>query len=224
MENNRFEEVEKKENGLVKILKIIGKYLKNLNYDFIASFKYNNMKLASILIAFPGIFFGFFLGIHSSVINSVTYVSTNVNGVDVYYHGMSFDFTGICIFILMLFSILNIFSATNVSKKKNLGSVVTSTITTTILTIAGCVYLYGISTWITGHMEFLNKVNELVANGMSLSDAQSAANGIGLSGEFEVTFEIVMVYISVILSIVAAISGCILGFINYDRTYEKVDR
>ena len=61
MDNNRYEEVEKKENPFLKVLKIFGQYLKNLGYDFVISFKYNNMKLASILVAIPGVLLGFFL-------------------------------------------------------------------------------------------------------------------------------------------------------------------
>ena len=60
MENNRYEEVEKKENVFAKAFKAFGKYLARVWKDFIASFRYNNMKLAGWLIAVPGIFIGFF--------------------------------------------------------------------------------------------------------------------------------------------------------------------
>ena len=44
------------------------KYLYYLVFDFINSFRYNNMKLSAILVAVPGILIGFFLNSHANTI------------------------------------------------------------------------------------------------------------------------------------------------------------
>ena len=73
MENNRYEEVEKKQNVFARGFKAFGKYISRVWKDFIASFRYNNMKLAGWLIAVPGIFIGFFLKWHAPVVKELSY-------------------------------------------------------------------------------------------------------------------------------------------------------
>jgi len=199
---NRYEEVPQKENVFAKIFKTLGAYFANVFKDFITSFKYNNMKLAGILVAVPGVFLGFFLHWHAIVVNQVAYRTGEVvNGKEVLY-GMPFDFTGLVLFILMLFGILNIFSSVTMSNKKNLGSVVTCTITSSVIVIAGALYLYALFTFIAGYN-----------NG-----------SIPMKTEFHMDGNWIISIISIIISMVASIAGVVLGFINYDRTYEKVDR
>ena len=126
MENNRYEEVEKKQNVFALAFKNFGKYIARVWKDFIASFRYNNMKLAGWLIALPGIFIGFFLQWHAPVVKNLAFtysVYDEVLDATVDKSYIPFDYTGIALFILMLAGILNIFGAASVIGKKNLGSV-----------------------------------------------------------------------------------------------------
>lgn len=209
MENkdlNRYEEQPAKENVFMKVLKMFLVYLKNLGYDFITSFKYNNMKLAAILVAVPGVLFGFFLGSHAEVLKvlSFRYISgmDYVEYVPIYsnYAGMPFDYTGMAVFALMLLGILNLFNSLSLSGKKNLGSVIKCTIVTAAFIIVGAAYLYAI---------FYYK---------SLCD-----NGT-IKEPWVWNYDYVLSLITVIGSIVCSVAGCVIAFIKYDRTYEKVDR
>ena len=208
MENNRYEEVEKKENKFVSVLKGFGKYLVRVWKDFIASFRYNNMKLAGWLIAVPGIFIGFFLQWHAPVVKQLAFnYSVYSEELDelVAESYIGFDFTGIALFILMLAGILNIFGAAAVMSKKNLGSVVRATIFTGIVTITGALYLYAIFFY-----------NDLVKSGK----INAGIEDWKLMGDTK----FVLAIISIVVSILCSVLGCVLGFIKYDRTYEKVDR
>ena len=209
MENNRYEEVEKKENKFVAALKGFGKYLARVWKDFIASFKYNNMKLAGWLIALPGIFIGFFLQWHAPAVKQMSFnhafIDEDFELITV--NEIGFDYTGIILFALMLAGILNIFGAASVMGKKNLGSVVRATIFTGIIVVCGALYLFAIFYY-----------NSLVQKGIINVTTDSSAWSIWSDTNF------VMAIISIIVSMVSAVAGCVIGFIKYDRTYEKVDR
>ena len=208
MENNRYEEVEKKENKFVLGLKYFGKYLARVWKDFIASFRYNNMKLAGWLIAVPGIFIGFFLQWHAPAVKQMAFEHAGIiDGEYTKINELGFDYTGAVLFVLMLAGILNIFGAAAVMGKKNLGSVVRATIFTSIIVICGAMYLYAMIFY-----------NSLVQNGTIKVNTTGEAWSIWSDTNF------VMSFISIVVSMVSAIAGCILGFIKYDRTYEKVDR
>jgi len=220
MDNNskdpsRYEDVPQKEGSVSKIFKTLGSYFKNVFKDFIASFKYNNMKLAGILVAVPGVFLGFFLHWHAIVVNQMAYntghVLVSLGETDAGFpalienpvlYGVPFDFSGLVLFVLMLFGILNIFGAVTLSGKKNFGSVITCTITTVVICLAGALYLYSLFT-------FLNGVN---------------SGAIKMNNEVHVDENWIISIVSIIISMVSSIAGVILGFINYDRTYEKADR
>lgn len=189
---------EKKENKFLKILKTLGIYLKNVFTDFITSFKYNNMKLAGLLVCVPGIFLGFFLSFHAPVVSQISYKMSDTQ----YYMNISFDPTGILLFLLMLFGILNIFMGTAMISSKNLGSVVKATITSSLLVICGVAYLVLL-------FIFVNGVN---------------TGAISVTNQNIVDSNFITSVVSVIISIVCSIVGLILGYIHYDRTYEKVDR
>ncbi len=233
MDNNRYEEVEKKENPLIKVLKIFGQYLKNLGYDFIVSFKYNNMKLASILVAIPGVLLGFFLKWHAPVVRTIVFSQGELDGVAQFYK-ISFDYSGMILFILMLFGILNIFTAFSMSKKKNLGSVVLSTICSSVIIVCGVLYIFAIVIFFEGYnlnqTAFAEKYQELINSGMTTDAATKAAQDacqfIGISKNEPINFDynFIISISSIVISMVSSLVGCILGFINYDRTYEKVDR
>jgi len=206
-DSSRFEEVPQKESGFKKVFATLGQYFKSVFLDFFTSFKYNNMKLAAILVAIPGIFLGFFLRFHAEVVSHISFdtgqVETLADGTKkAILYGVPFDFTGIVLFALMLFGILNIFGAVTMSGKKNLGSVVVCIISSAVIVICGALYLYGLFT-------FLGGVN---------------AGKISMNTKVEVDSNWIISIISIIVSMITSVAGCVLGLINYDRTYEKVDR
>jgi hypothetical protein len=217
MENkdlSRYEETPTKENAFVKAFKAFGKYLKGVLYDFIASFKFNNMKLPGILIAIPGILIGFFLVWHAPVVKELSFLGPDqwdpeaMDFISKEY--LKFDFSGIVLFVLMLVSLLNIFTASSVMKKKNLGSVIVATITTTIIAVAGVLYL-----WLIFYFKGLVDNGQVVPANKSLLDA---------NGKLIMSANYIMSIVSVCISIVSSVVGVVLGYIFYDRTYEKVDR
>ena len=195
-DQSRYEEVPQKENPFAKIFKTLGQYLKEVFLNFIQSFKYNNMKLAAILAAIPGFALGFFLTFHASVVNSISLTKSGTTYV------LPFDWSGMMLFFMMLFGILNIFGAVSMSTKKNLGSVITTTITSAGVIIFGALYLVALFVFFGGVASGAIRVNNF--KGMDINWIMSIA--------------------SVALSMGLSIAGVILGFINYDRTYEKVDR
>ena len=196
-DQNRYEEVPQKENVFKKALKSLGKYFKEVWLNFLEGFRYNNLKLASILVAIPGVFIGFFLGFHADCVN---YIDFSLDATGTNFYVFSFDFSAMCLFILMLAGILNIFSALALSNKKNLGSVIKCLIGTTIIVIAGIMYLVCVFT-------FMDAVN-------------SGAKNVDLTFDAKWWISIM----SIIVSMATSIAGVVLGFIRYDRTYEKVDR
>lgn len=235
---NRFEEIEKKESVGSKI----GKYFKGLGYDFIASFKYNELKLASWLIIIPGAIFGFFLHFHSIVVTTIHF-NTIVNdskGQPILYKGMS-DISGLLLFLCMLCAIMLIFFGTALSGKKNLGSVITCTIATALMAVFGGLYLYWVFTYIGGVNTYYDKLSACMkANGLPNTDAGKEAaaamladknsgyyigtNGLYSLEKFDMTKDFILSIGSIIICIVSSIVGCVLGFIKYDRTYQKVTR
>lgn len=195
---SRFEETPQKEGSFARIFKTLGAYLKDVFLNFIQSFKYNEMKLPAILAAIPGFALGFFLYFHANVVNVITY---KIVGQDATY-GLPFDWSGMVLFFMMLFGILNIFGAVSMSGKKNLGSVITTTITTAGIVICGALYLVAIFVFLSG-----------------INNGNIRVNGFG-----GMDTNWIVSIVSTILSMVLSIAGVILGFIRYDRTYEKVDR
>ena len=178
------------DNAFVKALKIFGQFIRNIFFDFFTSFKYNHMKLPGILVALPGVFIGFFLSAHIETINMMVLDKEGTT------------YAGAFIFILMLFGILNIFTAASMMGKKNLGSVVTATITTAVILGVGAVYFWN----------FFYSYDLLTAGKVNLNAAVevSTSNYISL--------------IFVGISMASSLAGVILGYIFYDRTYEKVNR
>jgi len=198
-DQNRYEEVPQKENAFKKILKNLGKYFKEVWLNFLEGFKYNNMKLPAILVALPGVFIGFFLGVHSEV---VTYIDYALDAERTQFYVFSFDFSAMCLFILMLAGILNIFSALSMSGKKNLSSVVKATIGTSIIIITGVLYLVAVFVFM-----------DLINSGAKTLDTEYSFGAVWWVS-----------IISIIVSMLVSVAGVVLGFIRYDRTYEKVDR
>lgn len=219
---NRYEETPGKTNAFAKAFKAFGRYLRLMCLDFINSFKYNNMKLPAILVALPGIFLGFFLGYHSRVIRPITY------GMAGYYNGagevatykLGFDYTGLVLFVLMLLGILNIFAAVTMSGKKNFGSVIVCTISTLGIIVCASLYLYALFVYNEG------ATTQIKVNGKGIMNEAYKIEKCYISSteKFEPSKYWGLSITSVVISVVSSVAGCILGFIFYDRTYEKADR
>lgn len=191
--------------GFKKVLKMFWKYIKDVFYDFITSFKYNNMKLPGFLIAIPGVLIGFFLVFHAPVVSSLKFTQdiydmATFEKITINYLG--FDYTAIVLFLLMLFGILNVFTAASVIGKKNLGSVIKALLSTIVITICGALYIFAIFYY-----------RHLVINGT-----------IPTNKPFAWDINYIMAIFSIALSVASSIIGVVLAFIFYDRTYEKVNR
>ena len=198
-DQSRYEEVPQKESKVKKVFKALGKYFKEVWLNFLEGFKYNNMKLPAILVAIPGITIGFFLGVHSEVVRYIDYA---LDAQRTEFYVFSFDFSAMCLFIMMLAGILNIFSALQMSGKKNLSAVIKALIGTVIIVICGILYLIAV-------FVFMDSIN-------------SGAKSLDTAMEFGASWWVSIV--SVIVSMIIPVLGVVLGFIRYDRTYEKVDR
>lgn len=215
---------------------ILLSYIKGIGFDFIQSFKYNNMKLAGLLIIIPGAIFGFFLYYHSVVVRSMSFTST----LGTKYYGTP-DITGLLLFIMMLFGLLNIFTGFGLMSKKNLGSLIVVVFTSTIMVACGIVYFILVKNYFQGVNNYFDQLNanieSLKAAGVAEDKATDLAKqlalestskyfiyGIPMSNKTEFSNNFVMSLGSVALCIVCAILGVVLGFINYDRTWEKADR
>jgi hypothetical protein len=230
-DNSRYEDVPEKKSVGAKI----GGYFKNVFGGFIDSFRYNNMKLAAILVAIPGLIIGFFLVFHALTINQMAFTySENVEigrqgrtiiyeQISVGFSGMSFDGTGIAIFLLMLFGILNVFTSLNMSGKKNKGSVILATVFTALLVIITVYYVYAVFYYkkITSEGELINTTVQLKSG----ADYEFNKHVILQNDKIDTFNSNYMAsVVSIIICDVLSVIGVVLGFINYDRTYEKVDR
>ena len=112
------------------------------------------------------------------------------------------DFYAICFFALMLFGTLNVFTGFGCMGKKNKGSVVSATVTTGAIVLFSVIYLFYIFLYL--YLQEAGKVNSL--------------NPLGLGN-----INFIMVLISIFVSVGCSVTGVILGFKNYDRTYNEKD-
>lgn len=156
----------------------------------IDSYKYNPCKAPGILVLLPGVFIGFFLGVHSEV---QFFVNTSIN---------EFDFSGLFMFLLVLFGCINIFNGVTLMSKRNLGTVITSFICSLIITIVGILWIERI---------FYSK--SLVDSGIIKLEG-NAAYVIGRNELFSI--------FSVSLAIICSMSGSILGYFKRNKNYKKV--
>ena len=115
-----------------------------------------------------------------------------------------FNYSGMVLFVLMLLGILNIFFALSVSGKKNLGSVMKAVVTTVGMAICGIFYIIAI-------MATENAIKGGPENGLILQNVTTIINTNSI-----------MSIVFIIASVVLSAAGCVLGFIFYDRKYEKV--
>lgn len=167
-------------------------YLYGIWYNFIDSFRYNPCKLPGILIALPGLFIGFFLGFHSNVI----FLVNNVKNES--------DFSGLLMFILVLMGCINIFNGVTVSSKRNLGSVIVSSVCSIAIIVCGIFWIQKI----------------FYSNYLCTIPVEQG--GHDLTGGYQFTTSTIMSIISVILSMVCSLIGCVWGFFKYNRNYKKV--
>ena len=105
-------------------------FISNWWKGFKDSFIYNPCKLPGILVALPGVFIGFFLGIHSKII----------------FHTLEnqADLSGLMMFILVLMGCINIFNGVTLMSKRNLGTVITSALCSIVIAIVGVIWIYNI--------------------------------------------------------------------------------
>ena len=108
---------EVKEEAKKNFFQILLGYLKGILWDFVQSFKYNNMKLAGLLIIIPGAIFGFFLYYHALVVRQVVFISTLGSN----YYGTP-DISGLLLFIQDLLT----YCAASFGVKSRCGSFETS--------------------------------------------------------------------------------------------------
>jgi len=122
---------------------------------------------------------------------------------------LPFDFSGICIFFLTLFGFLNVFLSLDLSKKKNFGTVMKCTATTAAIAILGALYIYAI-----------------IATNNSLGEGKLTILNQDTKEPITTLFNTncIISVVTIIASVVFSLAGLVLAFINYDRTYEKVDR
>ena len=220
MDQSRYEEVPKKEGKAGKAFKNFGKYLKTVGKSIVESFKYNKMKLPAFMLGIGGIIIGLFLTVHAATIKQLTFTYSYVKdeaGELVKYTamlpGMPYDYTGIVIFILMLLGILNIFIALAFNSKQNKGSVVSATIITLVMIGLTVAYVYAVMYFKQYHDTGITVNGELYKLDIA---------GGGYETNFLANYmsSIIVLIIADVLSAVA----CVLGFIHYDRAYEKGDR
>lgn len=238
MDDNRYEDVPKKK-GFGDVMKALGRYFKNVFGSFIDGFKYNNMKLAALLVAIPGLAIGFFLIFHADTLNALDYSfqfwNEEFEEFDKYrLPQIPFDATGLAVFLIMLFGILNVFNALSMSNNKNLGSVVVSTIFTAIMIVLSVYYVYCVLVFKSFAYESQEAIDAAGENaGIWVETATNIRYGttdviqkyIAIDADltnFNTSYVASM--LSIIICDVLSVAGVVLGFINYDRTYEKVDR
>lgn len=240
MDQNRYEEVPQKQGKFKRAFKGFGRWFKFVFVDFFNSFKYNNMKLAGLLILIPGAIFGFFLNFHALSIRDINLTSTKGNG-DL-YNGL-FDYSGLVLFGLMLVCILNIFAGFSLMNKKNKGSVIVCLITTVLIIGLGVLYIYLLMTYYNGGNKFYDAVEGLLKNHPELfteyaDDPDKAANAarklVSTEGGEYYVYAIqaskrpvmdgnwFLSVGSIVFCMISSVAGVVLGFIKYDRTYEKV--
>lgn len=185
VETTKVEEVteEKHKNAVLE-------YLGNIWYGIVDSFRYNPCKLPGILVALPGLFIGFFLGFHSSV---DFFVNTQAGEQDI---------SGLLMFILVLMGCVNIANGVTLSSKKNLGTVITSSVCSLIIVICGVLWIQRIF-----YSQYLVNSGILTTLGGS---------------NYDFNFSTWMSVISVILSIVCSVAGCLLGYLKRNKNYKKV--
>ena len=237
MDQNRYEEVPQKQGKFKTGLKAFGRWIKYIFVDFINSFKYNNMKLAGLLILIPGAIFGFFLNFHALTVRDINLTTTKGD----LYNGM-FDYSGLVLFGLMLVCILNIFAGFSLMNKKNKGSVIICLVTTILIIALGVAYIYLLVIYHSSGNKFYDAFEGLLRDHPELftqyaDDPDKAANEarklVSTEGGEYYVYAIqaskrpamdgnwFLSVGSIVFCMISSVVGVILGFIKYDRTYEK---
>lgn len=117
--------IDKTENKFLKVFYMFIFYIANIFVDFIDGCKRNPSKVAGIMIAAPGVFIGFLLGIQ----------------IDALYYLSGLKWAPLALFVLVMFGAVNIFNASAVIKERSIKSFVISVIVTAIIDIFGILYV-----------------------------------------------------------------------------------
>lgn len=146
--------------------------------DFAGSIKRNPSKGAGLLIASTGVFIGFLLVFHIAALYELS------GSIKTGYF---------CLFVLVMGGSVNIFSASNIIKKRSLGSSIMATIVTTIVVLAGIFYILDI------------------IKGMDYNDQHNLA----------IDYNCYVSIATAILSMLLSVAGVVLSYIFFDHTYER---
>ncbi len=144
--------------------------------DFYESIKRSPSKLAGIFIALPAIFISFSIERHKDALNLLTAKD---------------GLPSFLLFVLVLFSVINIFNAVSVSSKKNLSSACVATATTLVLTFSAIYYYVRLN----GH-----------SNKGLINMSSSAVQG-----------SMIFIFAGVIF----ALAGCVMAFIFMNKKHKK---
>lgn len=162
---------------IVAIFQTIGLEIAIFSIDFVDSIKRNPSKGGGLLIATPGILIGFLL----------------VFQIDCVYELGDITSAYFALFALVMAGAINIFSASNVIKKRSLGASIMATIVTAIIVGCGILYL------------------SQVFHGMSWNKEKG----------FSVTYSTYVSIVTVILSMLLSTAGVVISYIFYDHTYQR---
>ncbi|MDE6013647.1 MAG: hypothetical protein K2G50_01735, partial [Anaeroplasmataceae bacterium] len=188
VDSNAAEPAEKDENIVITLLKTFGKYLYGIFLNIVDAFRYNHCLLPGLLILLPGLFIGFFLGVHTKVLFLVK--------------PGEIDLSGVMMFILVLFGCINIFNGVSFISKKNLGTIITSSICSAVIVVCGIFWIQRI---------FYS--SKLIANGTHIITGMD---------KYPMDKYVIISIIAVLLSILCSLAGCIIAFFTRNKNYKKV--
>lgn len=122
--------------------------------DFIASFKRNPIKIGAWLIAIPGVFIGFLMNFELDTV----YTFTEANKAP------------LCMFILVLCGMINIFEAFSITKNRDFASILIATVLALVITVSGVIYILDINKTVNDLDETLtsNAVKSFITIGGSI--------------------------------------------------------
>ncbi len=132
--------IDKTENKFLRGFYIFIFYIANIFVDFARSCKRNPSKIAGLLIATPGVFIGFLLGIQIVAIKTLTDIKL----------------APLALFALTLLGALNIFEAVGVMGKRSLGASIMASIVTAVILAFGAIYLEDVFGSISNTLEIVD--------------------------------------------------------------------
>ncbi|MGM9971717.1 MAG: hypothetical protein ACI35W_04850 [Anaeroplasmataceae bacterium] len=139
--------IDNTQNKFLKGFYIFIFYIANIFVDFARGCKRNPSKIAGILIAAPGVFIGFLLGIQ----------------IDALYYLSGLKWAPLALFVLVMFGAVNIFNASSVISKRSLGAFIASVLVTLLIDVFGIIYIVEVIDAISYNTE-INSAFEVTAS------------------------------------------------------------